>query len=528
MLAMSLNVDTSLNGRLTQGDGLMLQFAEHFDEFIVDHQMESPTIFQRIPYGVFKLFNGLDAKTNIYRGTLGPQSGLTNWTAISPTKKSVVGTPGFELCSYRPQTYTWGVDTVTFGGYRSSWTSPVFDICALKFVDYAKEQLAMIVASGSRVVDDSKEVFARENWVKAAVDGGKAFILAPGATDYDVTSLRFSYNPYSSTEITFPSSVLSRISTLNWTFLDQFRQYLSDQAPDAALSNAGGDLIYGLMIDTDDIERMVRADPELHEDFRYAMPQQLISGFNLGLKVYRRFALIPDRRQMRYTIKSNNGTTVTLTRVEPRRATRQGTIGYIPETNPDYLLAPLAIGVIFMNKVIQILVPENVTNLGSGLVFGPSPGFNGEWKWINEYHPTDNPLHEVGHFFARFENYVKPLIYSNEATVFLYRRCTQTLQTGCLAEAQDSVAGSTEHVGVAANAVTGDVDATNYTLTVTLAKLLPGGVGAAVTTVADNATSLAAVISDDSQAPKYTFVATSAFQAYTQWTAAGSSYVVMA
>lgn len=527
---MSLGVNLDLQNRLVPGDAKLIQMAEHFDPFIMAHELKHPMVWRdRLPKGTFDPFNGTSQKTNIFRGVLGPQQGISEWTAIGPSTKASGANPGYDACAYSPQTYTWGIETVTFSGMRTSWTSPVFCVNDLKYVDQAKAQLGLIVKAGSRVTDDVKEVFNRENYVKAAADANRAIVFVDGGIDYmDDSSLRFSYDPgvknaAGDTYLTFSASVLSRISSLNWTLLDTIRAYLADEAPDAALGMDSGMPVFGLMLDTMDFEKMVYKDPELREDFRYARPQQLITGFDMGFKTYRGFALIHDQRQMRFKIASNDGTTVTATRVVPRRATRAGTVGNIPETNPDYIKAELAVGVVFMNDVIQILVPTPINNLGSGMVFGPAPDFNGQWTWINEYDRQYNPLREVGHFFSRFEYFVKPLIHSNNATVFLYRRCPQVLGTGCAVEAS-SEAEST-NVGLAVDAVAADVDATNKTITLTLSSLLTAGVGDAVTVTDDAATAHSANIADASAAPTYVFVSSSAFSAYTNWTAAGAAKV---
>lgn len=530
---MSLGVNVDLQNRLVPSDGKLIQMAEHFDQFIMAHELANPSVWRdRLPKGVYELFNGTSQKTNIFRGTLGPQQGLSDWTSIEPSRKASGNDPGFDYCAYNPQTYTWGIETVTFSGLRTSWRSPVFCVNDLKFVDQAKTQLGLIIKAGSRVVDDVKEVFNREQYVKAAVDAGKAVVFVDGGIDYiDNPALRFSYDPYvknadGDTYLTFASALLPRISALNWSLLDNLRTYLADEAPDAAVGMDSGMPVYGLMIDLMDFERMVYKDSDLREDFRYARPQQLISGFNMGFKVYRGFALMHDPRQMRFKIQKNNGTSVTATRVVPRRATKAGTVGYIPETNPDYIKAELAIGIIFMNDVIQILVPPTVNNMGSGMVFGPAPGYNGEWTWINEYDREYNPLKEVGYFFARFEYFVKPLIYSNIATVFLYRRCPQVLSTGCALEVGSDTAST--DVGVAVNAVAADINATNKTATLTLVSKLAAGVGDAVTVTDDDGVAVAANIADASAAPTYVFVSSSSFSAYGKYTAAGASKVTVA
>ena len=531
---MSLGVNLDVNGRLVPADGKLVQMAEHYDKFIMAHELKNPSVWRdRLPKGVFELFNGTSQKSNIFRGSLGPQQGLSDWKAIGPSTKPSQSNPqGYDACAYTPQTYTWGIESVTFGGYETSWTSPVFCVKDLQYVDQAKEQLGLIVKAGSRITDDVKEVFNREQYVKAAVAARKAVVFVEGAIDYlSNSNYSFAYDPSvvdanGNTYITFSHSLLSSISSLNWTLLDQVRAFLADEAPDAAIGMDSGMPVYGLMLDVIDFEKMVYKDPELREDFRYAKPQQLIDGFNMGFKTYRGFALMHDPRQMRFKIKSTNGTTVTATRVSPRKATRDGTIGKIPECNPDYLKAELAVGVIFMNDVIEILVPPTVNNLGSGMTFGPAPGFNGEWTWVNEYDRVYNPLREVGHFFARFQYYVKPLIHSNNATVFLYRRCPQVLSTGCAVEASSDAAST--NVGLAADAVAADVDATNKTITLRLVSKLTGGVGDAVTVTDDTPTAHSAVIADASAAPTYVFASSSAFSAYTNWTAAGAAKVSMA
>ena len=57
---------------------------------------------------------------------------------------------------------------------------------------------------------------------------------------------------------------------------------------------------FGLMIDVLDFERMVQADSKLHEEFLYANPSALIEGYDLGMKTFRGFAIIHDKRQARF------------------------------------------------------------------------------------------------------------------------------------------------------------------------------------------------------------------------------------
>jgi hypothetical protein len=506
-----INVNTQLPGRETLDQGRFLKLAEHFDKFLVDWQMKHPSVFRdRLQMGTLTLFNGFVQSTNVFRGTLGPQAGLAEWDVVSQSKQADGASAAQDACQYNPNTYDWAYDSFAFSGLKTSWRSPVLCVNDLKYGDKMKEQLAFVIQAGSQVTDDVKETFNREQYVKTAVDAGKAMILCDGANGIvDDASVRFSYDPFTvdsdgDTYVTFTASLLTSLSTLNWTYLDFVHSYLSDMAPDAAVSSDSGMPVYGLMIDLRDFERYVLADDDLRNDFRYARPQQLIDGFNMGFKTYRGFALMHDPRQMRFSLSSFTGTTATAKRVKPRKATRAGTIGFVPETNADYINAEIGMGIVFQNEVIQVLVPPVVNNLGSGITFGPAPGYNGSWSWLNIQDADTNPLNEIGYYFARFEYWTKPLRHSINTFVFLYRRCPHVISSDCAIDSADDVAGDAEAVTFPAAPT---VNSTLGTVTVTLAKKLAGGVGDEVqmttTTGNDLHTTSPAYILEDNGAATY-------------------------
>ena len=513
-----LGVDLTVAGRLIPEDNLLVKMSEHFDPFVVDYQIVTPKFWRdRIPMGTFPLFNGTSQKVNIFRGSLGPQQGLSEWQAVATSSKAA--NPDTDYCSWTPQTYSWAFEQRDYSGVRTSWRSPTFCVNDLKFTDKAREQLGMIVKAGAMVVDSVRETFNREQYLKAAVDAGRAMIMCDGGLDYvDNADVRFEYDPSTvdsdgNTYVEFRASLLPSISTLNWSYLDYIRTYMTEQCPDAAMATESGMPVFGLIIDRIDFEKMVYSDPELREDFRQAIPQRLIEGFNMQFKTYRGLSIIHESHQPRFTIQqvytAGQGHTwageevVRATRVTPRRATRAGTVGYIPEANPAFLTAELAIGVIYLTDVIQVLVPPTVTNMGSGMTFGPAPGFNGDWSWINIRDNDRNPLGEIGHFFARFEYFVRPLQYVNEATIFLYRRCVTPLSTGCLTDVSTGTAAASDAVALAKAPVADDFDGTLCTVNVQLVKRLAGQVGDAVSVKADDGDSFDAVIADSSQAPLY-------------------------
>lgn len=520
-------VSTALSDRLIPADGLLVSMAEHFDEFLMDWQMKHPMVFRdRIPMGKFPLYSGYSQKSYIFRGTLGPQAGLTEWSDIEPSRKPAGADLGYDRCTYNPSTYTWAFDMIDFSGLSTSWRSPVFCVNDLKFQDKAAAQLSMIVQAGAQITDQVKETFNREQYVKTAADAGKfvALVDGLGVSFIDSADCRVSYNPRTAdadgdTYVEFDATLLPKLSTLNWTSLDLIRQYMADQCPDAAQGSDSGMPIFGLMLDIMDFERFVLADDKLREDFRYAKPQQLISGFNMGFKVYRGYMLMHDVRQMRFrpsTITADATPQAHCKRVLPRRATRAGMIGLVPESNPAYVEAQLGTAILFLNQAIQVLVPDPVNRLSEGMTFGPAPDFNGQWAWVN-YKSDNNPLGEVGYFFSRFEYFTKMLRYAQEALVILYRRCTQSIATGCAA---DVVTSAVNEANLARAAVEADLDTTNRTMVVELASRLAAGLGDAVSVTKDDGNAFAANIIDDSASPTYTVAwlsgATNAPAAYTE------------
>lgn len=504
-------IDLSVTNRLIQADNLMVKMQEHFDPFILDWQLRHPSMFRdRIPMGKYPAFMGVSQESYIYRGSnSAPQAGLVGWTDVAPSSKPTGGSAGVDACNYNPVTFTWSYDKVGYNGKRREWKSPIFCVNDLYTQDSAKQQLAFIVAAGAECTDQTREVYNRESYFKIAADAGKfvAFVEGLGLSFIDNSLCRVTYDPQAvdsngDTYIEIDASIMDKISTLNWSPFNMIRSYLADAAPDAGVGTDSGMPIFSLLIDLMDFETYVMNDANVREDMRYAQAEQLIKGYNMGFHVYRGMAITHDTRQARFTASTiTTGSKLRLTRVLPRRATRQGVVGLIPEANPDYATAEYGTAVLFLNNVAQILVPDPISNLGSGLTFGPAPGFNGQWTWINNKGPNDNQLGETGYFFARFQYHLKPMRYAEHAMVFLYRRCTQTLKSTCPV---DSVSDAVSSAYLAGAALV-SVDTTLRTVSMTLAKKLAVTLNAKVTITKDDSNTFTAYVLETKDAPTYVF-----------------------
>jgi len=490
--------------------------SEHFDTFISERVVKHPVIwFDRIPKGPLTMFAGLTQKTNIFHGGLGEQAGLSNWKQIQTSRVASGGDPGHDACNYAPKTFTYAWESKQYTGFAASWQSEPICINDIVYVEQGREQALLISSFLAYITQSVWENWNRENYIKVAVDAGNGHILTSGGLDYsDDPSVRFYYDPNvedsdGNTYLLFDSSF--EVSTLNWSYFDWWQDYLGDECSEAALTQKDQFSVFGLMIHKRDFQKAIMADADIREDLRYAQAQVLIDDYRT-FSEWKGWALIHDSRQERYKYQklevnptyageSLTGTFVKAVRVTPRREGEAVTIGNLPEANPDYNNAELAIGVIFMNQVLQNLIPIPVSNLGNGMVFGAKPGFNGDFSWINEYDRELNPIKEVGYFFARFRAFPKPLMFSRNAIVFLYRRCPQTWATTCDLGPTDASTGAVAITSAEADIV---VDTDDKTVIVTLAEAITAQVGDAVTLAGTSITNTSGYIAEGALAPTYT------------------------
>ena len=492
----------------------MLTLTEHYDDFIMARTLSNPNVWHdRIPRGAYKLFNGLEQKTNIYRGGLGVQAGLNTWAEIGPSRKPAPGDPGYDNCAIgTPQTYGYGWETVAYSGYKDHWQSEPLCLNDLKYVDYAKDQIALIMRTGVDFGISMLENFNREMYIQQAMLSNRGMLMATGALAFEENAAyRFTYDPFlvmtdadgeEVPYITFPAA--AELSTLNWDFLDYLRTSLADRAHEAALGKDSNMPIFGLMLDYLDFERMVKSDEELRQDWRDARASTLIDGYNMGMKTYRGFALIHDPRQPRFRVHNINADgNMVCTRVKPQKLGRQLTIGFEPVPNPEYFRAEVGLGVIFMNDVLTNLFVPSIDNLGSGTTFGPAPGLTGQWQWVNIKDNVTNQLGESGYFYGRFEIFPKPMLFSSACTVFAYRRCAHALRTVCAV--QDAPPAVATALGITRAVVAADLDLTNRRVTLALAGLVSLPIGTAFNITRATGEAFAAVLIGDGSAPDYTF-----------------------
>ena len=477
---------------------LMMELAQHFDPMIQISVLDQPRWWHdRIPRGAYTLFNGVTHETRIYRGGLMKYAGLSQWKDINPVP-STTNNP----CAALPyETYKYGWEALSWSGKKAAWGSDPICLDMFKFLTQAMQQLSWILTTGAEYGIQMQEVWNRDMFIYQSVAFGRSYVMS---SEFNGTgSARYWYNPFvDSSKFTAAGNLTSDIiasidgkafvvvdasvdiEPLNFDVLDQVRESLKIRCPRAAVTNAGGDPIFALAVSHDDIERYIRGNEEERKYWIEGNPQALIKGYDFSPSTFRKWLITNDGNQLRFKIVAKvEYTTATATAmggvasefagagkyayiavaVDPLIAspTRVGVDGSpIPEDNPEYYKAELAIAPIFMNQVFTNQFVPSVASLGSGTKFGPVPGLNGSWGWMNIIDREVNPLGNIGNFYGLFEIVPKPEPHVFHTISFLYRRCIQALPSLCPAQntnVNTAAKTSTTAAAAVADQANGDV-----------------------------------------------------------------------
>ena len=450
----------------------MIEISQHFEPMIQISVLNNPRWWHdRVPRSAFPLFNGTVHETRIFRGSLMKYAGLDEWQDIDPYP-TATNNP----CAALPyETYKYGWEALSWSGKKAAWGSDPICLDMFKFFTQAMQQLSWILTTGAEYGIQMQEVWNRDMFIYQSVAFGRSYVMS---SEFNGTgSARYWYNPFvDSSTFTASGNLTSDIiaaiggkafivvdasvdiEPLNFDVLDQVRESLKIRCPRAAVTNAGGDPIFALAVSHDDVERYIRGNEEERKYWIEGNPQALIKGYDFAPSTFRKWLITNDGNQLRFKIVAKvEYTTATATAmggvasefagagkyayiavaVDPLIAspTRVGVDGSpIPEDNPEYYKAELAIAPIFMNQVFTNQFVPSVASLGSGTKFGPVPGLNGSWGWMNIIDREVNPLGNIGNFYGLFEIVPKPEPHVFHTISFLYRRCVQALPSLCPAQ----------------------------------------------------------------------------------------------
>ena len=394
---------------------------EFLDPVIQDRSSKSPRLYiDKIKRGAYQLGSGIVKNKYRFYSNMDDQSGLTSWRNIQVSTPAEGEDPGINGCTYDPKLVTQGTQKLEWTGFETSRRTE--DVC-LKDIKYKwqfQQQLKLYFGFLSEITLQVWEQFARENYLKMCSDESQLYVLAEGAPNG--TPVSAVYDPFTSSEMTVP---ITTVGKLEWSFLAWWQMYYGLQVPEASMGTKNGIPTFAVVLHPFDVDEMIRSDASIREDFRYYESAVLIDGVG-SVQHYRGWAIIPDMTAPRFSVKTVGASTMVLKREAPF-ITEAITTGNRMVVNPAYLNAQYALGVIFLDKVFQILVPPSgPSSAGGGTAFGSQPNLMGDFRWLNIPNREDNLLEEIGFYFARYEAFTEPLDYSNEASAFLYKRCPQT------------------------------------------------------------------------------------------------------
>jgi len=472
------------------------------------------SMVSRAPY---KLGEGLVKKSYRFHPGVGDQRGLQEWRAIQISRAAGEQDEGYDACSYQPSLVDYGFQTVNYTGFQTERRTKHICLRDIRFVWQFNQQLGLIMNFLSDITNSVWENASREQYMKFAVDGSHSYVLSEGRP----TSVAFGYDPFTTDSdldnvLTLDSN--TKISTINWSYMRRFSRHLEMQAPLAAIGSDDGKPLFGLVMDLEDIDRMIEEDDKLREDFRYFSPKVLIQNYG-KVTSFKGYTLMHDGFAPRFTLKSDDGTTMTLKRVDPL-AEVATTIGNRVDVSSDYENAEYGIGIIYMKDVYKFEVPPaGPVAPGGGTHFGASPSLNGEFEWINIRNEEHNLLGENGFYFSRYEYFPKPLAHDEDAHIFLYRRCPQSEVTDCDIGGTDAVSSPVAGSGLAV-AVSGS----DVLFTLSAASILEIEPPVAVSIQVDDGTSYTCAIADASGAPDYVFCAQTAADALL--VIAGTTFII--
>jgi hypothetical protein len=155
-------------------------------------------------------------------------------------------------------------------------------------------------------------------------------------------------------------------SILTQGILDRYAAKLSrDGAAQSAMARDNGRPVFTLITSWETSENLIKLNPDLRQDIRWAEPNELLKPILTNNRVYRGFIHIIDPYPRRFTCAGGVYTEV------PAFMTAAATKGQKADINTAYESAPYEETVIKDPMVMKQLIPEPITNPAPNFRFDP-------------------------------------------------------------------------------------------------------------------------------------------------------------
>lgn len=198
-------------------------------------------------------------------------------------------------------------------------------------------------------------------------------------------------------------------SRLTWGTLERIYGRLAREGASGIGFNGNSQRVYALMTDEQTIRDLVRDDPELRQDFRFAFEgsgdkSPLLDPLFSNGHAWNGYKPMTDLFPARYEIV--NGAYV---RVQPYKSAAAASSGTKRDLNPAYEYATYQDTVVHVPEVYTQRIPNPISNPGGDFVFRPVD-YMGNFKFVMDAPGSKcNPDGTIGRFRAVYSSASEPI-----------------------------------------------------------------------------------------------------------------------
>jgi hypothetical protein len=221
----------------------------------------------------------------------------------------------------------------------------------------------------------------------------------------------------------FSTSPLPNGALTQGVLEDIYMTLFREGTDESAIGRVDGGDVYLLVCGTEVSRDIVRQNPDIRQDIRYAyqgMGENTLIQALGEARSYGGYKHLQMPYPPRYSFDGTN-----YQRVEPFVQVA-ATKGQKWELNPVYKTAPYQVSYIFLPNVTYCNVFNQVSNV-AGLSFNPNIDYLGRFMWVNEWHRQCNPDRTIGYFRSIMKDAFEP-IHPELGYAIMHSNCGVDLQ----------------------------------------------------------------------------------------------------
>lgn len=340
----------------------------------------------RVPKGEFPKGQGFTINSMMLERTLTTSEDGTEWTTAAPSKTTAQGGP-VDNCTPTPEVLSFGQTLRPFTLARRNIQTEEFCINDLQY-DY---QIGKVLANVMEQLTHTADWVWMNRFQNTYMDACDHHITVKISGDTDDGTAWVAASP--------PTARLSNV-TLENIYQSLVLEGASGEGA-MGYTEGTGQPVFSLFTDGITARDLIRQDPDLRQDFRYANPDLLIATPGHPYS-YNGFKFDWIKFPPRWEIV--NGAYV---RVYPYNPKTAATKGFKQEVSNAYKYATYQTSFIFIPTVMTMLYENPDTSPGGGVKFDATSHM-GVFKFLVIRDKYCNPRGEKGFFDALFASAAEP------------------------------------------------------------------------------------------------------------------------